>query len=210
MKVCLNFGCGLHPKVSTSEETWINVDKFQQAGVDKVFNLFKVPYPWKDNSIDYIYTSHFVEHIPHSLVPYNLRPSLPWEKLRKRLLEMDGFFSFFEECYRILKPNGVIEVIGPFAWTNGAMQDPTHTRYLVQQTFGYLSQSQMDAYGGKPFDYHLHLNFEVVDPKDIGIEVPVNQDSPDKHMSSDNYENLKRYLNYAQNMSIKLTAIKHG
>lgn len=41
--------------------------------------------PYKDNSVDFIYSEHFIEH-----------------------LSADEAKSFFKECYRVLKPGGVI------------------------------------------------------------------------------------------------------
>ena len=46
--------------------------------------------PYNDQSVDKIYTSHFIEHIPH-------------EK---------GFF-FLQECYRVLKMDGVMRLVVP-------------------------------------------------------------------------------------------------
>ena len=136
----LNLGCGkcILPK----EEGWVNVDKVALPGVDEVMDLFQFPWPWADNSVDYIMASHIVEHIPHQINKY----------------PMEGFFVFFRQVHRILKPNGFITVICPYGMSTGALQDPTHTRLIVPETFGYLSKTA----GEDNWDYDLGYAFEAI------------------------------------------------
>lgn len=62
---------------------------------DVVADLRKAPLPWPDDSADYIYSSHFIEHITHAEARVFLR-----------------------ECHRILKPGGVLRIIWPeFSYT---------------------------------------------------------------------------------------------
>ena len=191
----LNFGCGNRP---IKEEGWVNVDKFDNVEADQVVDLFKMPYPWADNSVDSILASHFIEHIPHSLVPHNM-DTFPWtDPAQLRLLQMDGFFAFFEEVGRILKPGGYIEIECPFGWTNGAFQDPTHTRYIVLQTFGYLHQEPEDD---KPFNYNLRYDFSVSDLQIELIQSPlIQKDTVDTQMA--------HTLNVVRNIKLKLTVNK--
>jgi len=81
----------------------IGVDFVKCEGVDIVHDLTKFPYPFKDESLDAIFSSHFVEHL-------------------------DGFerIKFFNECYRILKPGGKMRLIHPYYKSVRAVQDPTH------------------------------------------------------------------------------------
>lgn len=161
----LNLGCGNRP---IKDEGWVNVDKFDNVGADQVVDLFKMPYPWLDNSIEGILCSHFLEHIPHSLVPHNM-DTFPWSGRQLELLKLDGFFAFFEECYRILKPGGYIEIECPFGWSTGAFQDPTHTRYIVLQTFGYLHRDEAEK--DKPFDYGLRADFIIKEANHAKLEL---------------------------------------
>jgi len=64
-------------------EGWENVDL---PGLD----LSVFPWPWKENSIDEILASHVLEHFD------------------KRI-----GYEFLKECYRILKPGGVLHVAAP-------------------------------------------------------------------------------------------------
>jgi SAM-dependent methyltransferase len=168
----LNLGCGTvifpisetdtpyHIKPEPEEihdGEWINVDKYKNKGVDEQIDLFR--YPWvcengetfEDNSADFIYCSHIVEHIPHE------------PKASKGYVvsgDLDGFFEFFRECWRILKPNGILYVASPFAFSNAGFSDPTHTRYITPSSFSYLCEPTPNT----PFDYHVPMLFEPAGP----------------------------------------------
>ena len=201
-KTCFNFGCGNRRKETSDTEIWVNVDKFGNVGADEVIDLFKMPYPWTDNMADVIYASHFVEHIPHSLVPYNM-DTFPWTNPDQiRLLKLDGFFAFFEECWRILKPNGVIDLEFPYGFSDGAFQDPTHTRYIVLQTLSYLHRDESD---NAPFDYGLRCNFDM-NTIDLKIQ-PVDLSDVEK-----GFDDLSRravnQINIYRNIQVKMVAKK--
>jgi GDP-D-mannose dehydratase len=66
MKMCnykkdtvkINLGCG-----KDIREGWINMDKIDTPNVNIIHNLNEFPYPFGDNSIDYILMSHILEHL---------------------------------------------------------------------------------------------------------------------------------------------------
>ena len=80
----LNLGSG--PLKSPNQ--LFNVDLF---GADINFDLTK-KFPFKDNSIEFIYTSHFLEHLSFN--------------------ELNNLLS---ECYRVLKPDSKISIVVPNA-----------------------------------------------------------------------------------------------
>jgi SAM-dependent methyltransferase len=103
----LNLGCG-----SQTPLDWTNVDYAFGARLAK-FPIFKIlnkkihlfdltwndriyihdltkRFPWKDNSVDIVYTSHTLEHFTRH----------------------DGI-AFLNECCRILKKDGIIRIIVP-------------------------------------------------------------------------------------------------
>ena len=80
----LNLGCGKDHK-----EGYINIDKISVPGVDMAYDLEKLPYPFKNNSVDEIYVSHILEHL-----------DLPVK-------------DFLEEAKRILKTGGIIKLRVP-------------------------------------------------------------------------------------------------
>lgn len=59
-KIMLNIGCGTDYKSG-----WINIDNNSDENIDKLdLNLdLRYPLPFKDNSIDYIFNEHFLEHL---------------------------------------------------------------------------------------------------------------------------------------------------
>lgn len=63
-------------------EGWINIDIEPMADVQ---HDARTPFPYPDNSVFFIFSEHFIEHLNE-----------PEGKL------------FFKECFRILKPGGVI------------------------------------------------------------------------------------------------------
>jgi SAM-dependent methyltransferase len=81
----------------------LGVDISDCKGVDIVYDLTVFPYPFEDESVDAIYSAHFVEH-----------------------LDGNERIKFFNECYRILKPEGKMRLIHPYYKSVRAIQDPTH------------------------------------------------------------------------------------
>jgi predicted SAM-dependent methyltransferase len=146
------------------EPGWINVDKFGHDGIQEQINLWKFPWirssngsPFNSDSIDYIYAAHLIEHIPHEAKISNLIP-LGWKRDYGAMVEdYDGFFVFFNEVWRILKPNGLIHIRVPFGVNYDALCDPTHTRRIVPGSFSYLT----DPSEGQPFDYMIQARFEM-------------------------------------------------
>lgn len=149
---------------------WVNVDAIAQPGVDKVVDLFSYPWPFADKSVDEIWASHIVEHIPHEAhlitsvgsvrvddKPIGYQSIAPSDELRK-CAASDGFYAWFYEVWRILKPDGLIHIVCPYALGIAGMSDPQHRRYVTVSTFGYLAPQGADA----PFDYQLPFAFEAI------------------------------------------------
>lgn len=169
----LNLGCGTvtlpaprplhHALVDEDIYThpdWHNVDRNAAPGVDETVDVFTYPWPWPDNSFDGALASHLVEHIPHApnIPALNGNPNgaymhcgsywqqnvIEWRRRAEYLATLqDGWFVFFAELHRVLKPDAVAHILVPHAHSDGAMGDPTHTRYVMPHTFGYF-----DADGG--------------------------------------------------------------
>jgi SAM-dependent methyltransferase len=104
----LHLGCGRSYKVG-----WVNVDCMARLKPDMVVDLTKFPWPWEDNSVDAIYSSHVFEHLPNTV-------------------------ETMDECHRILKPGGTLECVVPFAMSTVYMQDPTHCRPWTEATLDYF------------------------------------------------------------------------
>ena len=100
----LNLGCGKRKL----KGNWINVDKYKNENVDIVHNLNVFPYPFKDNSINHIYMYHVLEHLEN---PYDV----------------------LMECYRILKPDGIIEIYVPHK-NHLSAYDIAHRNYFSERS----------------------------------------------------------------------------
>ena len=103
----LNLGCGSQTPIG-----WLNVDYAMGAWLAKipvlcsVSNKLKIinfdwpeniflydlrkKFPWKDNSVDVVYSSHTLEHLSRN----------------------EGL-HFLKECYRVLNSGGIIRIIVP-------------------------------------------------------------------------------------------------
>jgi SAM-dependent methyltransferase len=177
----LNLGCGVYPFPYAREAVpnpehnlplpdevfepgWCNVDKHAAPGVQEQINLFRFPWirssngsPFNDSSVDYIWAAHLAEHIPHEVKAARGLPGVLAKQYEAMVLDLDGFFVFFAECWRVLKPGGLMHVRFPYATSYPSLNDPTHTRYLTPGSFGYLKARE----GSAPFDYDVPCNFEL-------------------------------------------------
>lgn len=124
----LDLACGQSPA-----EGFDGVDIW--PGAKHVVNLMKYPWPWPDGSIAELRCSHFAEHIPMIYVD-DAGDEVPMGTPGAR----DALFRFFDECHRVLAPEGWLEVIVPAAKNHRGFQDPTHRRFFVPETFFYLSR----------------------------------------------------------------------
>jgi len=86
----IDIGCGNNKK-----EGCIGVDKFDLEGVDCCIDLTQERLPFADGSVEYIYSSHFIEHLPNAQ-------------------------TFWIEVGRVAKKNAVIEIWCPYGNTNEA------------------------------------------------------------------------------------------
>jgi len=109
-KIFLNLGCGKDIKKSTVDIEWINVDRIHFSGVDKVFDLNKYPYPFNDNSVDFVHC--------HGVLEY-----------------LDDVVAALAEIYRILKKNGFAEILVPYCGHAMAFIDPSNKHYFSYNSF---------------------------------------------------------------------------
>lgn len=79
----LNIGCG-----NNFHSDWINLDLYKSK--DVLYHNIKKKLPFINNSVDVIYHSHVLEH-----------------------LEKDEAENFIKDCFRILKPGGIMRVVVP-------------------------------------------------------------------------------------------------
>ena len=134
----LDLACGQMPR-----DGFEGVDVW--SGARHVVDLLTFPWHWRDSSVDELNCSHFIEHIPTERTPAG----------------QDMFFAFFDECWRILKPGALFFVQCPNARSNRAFQDPTHRRFIVAETFLYLSAEWRKSSGLTHYDVKCDFKIDV-------------------------------------------------
>lgn len=87
---------------NNKRQGFLGVDSIKFPNVDLVHDL-RQPWPWADNSIEEAHSSHFLEHL---------------ERLER--------VHFFNELYRVLKPDAKATIITPHWSSCRAYGDPTH------------------------------------------------------------------------------------
>jgi len=138
----LDLACG-----QSTREGYEGVDVWPEA--KHVWDLQKYPWPWADNSCSDLHCSHYIEHIPMEMV----------DGLKSG--KTDGLLRFFDECWRILVPGGVLDILTPNARCNRAFQDPTHRRFIVQETFLYVDANWRKINKLDHYNVHCHYEFSV-------------------------------------------------
>lgn len=129
----LNLACG-HKKL----DGFLGVDMLRHSNVDIVHDLKQYPWPFDDNSVDEIICEHFIEHL-------------------------DGLerLPFFDECWRIMKPEATMLCITPGAFTSRYMQDPTHKfPMVVWEFYNYLNADVRKKDGLDHCPVHCNFYFE--------------------------------------------------
>jgi hypothetical protein len=116
----LDLACG-----QSKREGYFGVDVIETDDADQVLDLLRFPWPFADDSVEEVFCSHFVEHVPH------WRPWFPDNR--------DGLDLFMDEIWRICKPDATVEIVHPYGMSKRALQDPTHCRYIIEDTWPYYS-----------------------------------------------------------------------
>lgn len=151
----LDLGCGQNPK-----EGHEGVDLYGDKATHKV-DLFKFPWPFKDNSVDEINSSHFLEHIPaREVEERDLTGTNPGNN-RDLFVGQDMFFAFMDECHRIMKIDGWMNIVVPSGRSNRAFWDPTHRRFFMQETFLYLNRDWRKQNGLDHYRVNCHFGCDV-------------------------------------------------
>lgn len=197
---------------------WHNVDRNAEPGIDECVDLFTYPWPWADNSFDGALCTHILEHVPHEV-----RTSQPFpehhpdvfmkdylrehaeynraiDELRYRY--QDGWYAFMAELYRVLTDGALVHILSPYGWSQGAITDPTHARYLTEQTFTH----SMKPDPGSPFKYETGgIHFEMDQPAVYHVTEMFQhlKDNPVEFTRA-----LQTRLNVVYEFYVKLRAVK--
>lgn len=124
----INLGCG-----QIKIPDFVNVDKNPKVNPD-VLELLDMPvWSFPSDHFTFAIISHLIEHIKF----------LP---------------DFMEELYRIMAPDSLVFISCPYAWSNQAIEDPTHVRMINENSMAYFSRN---PYLGKDNGYEFRCDFNV-------------------------------------------------
>ena len=109
----LDIGCG-RKKIAGA----IGIDYSCLSDADISLNLNVDKFPFDDNSVDFAYSSHTLEH-----------------------LTIDGFFNVMSEVYRVLKPDCQFQIVVPYFLTSINLANPFHNNNICfnEHTFRFFS-----------------------------------------------------------------------
>ena len=133
MRKGLNLGSGTNPSKSTEDIEYINIDIAQLDGVDMIYDLNDIPYPFEDETFDLIIMHDIIEHL-------------------------DKPIEVFKECYRLLKTGGKINLKVVHWSYRYTYSDPQHKHAFGERYFRVLT-GEIRAYY---LDFHfkdLKINY---------------------------------------------------
>lgn len=164
----LNLGAGWDPT-----EGYLRLDRTDVGNPDVIATV--PPIPLEDDRFVEVRAFHVLEHIP-----------------REKLVEL------MNECWRVLKMGGYMEIEVPVFPSDAAMADPTHISFFVAATFDYFVRGgQFDGerrlYGLKPWE----LTDRVRDPMKMFLRVRLRKVEE---------ESDKPYFNISAGMNGETTA----
>ena len=99
----LNLGCG-----GKKLAGWINVDKFETAATDLIFDMEVFPWPSPDDSVDEVLMAHVLEHLG---------------------AQTSVYLGIIKELYRVCRDGAKIKIAVPHPRHDNFLSDPTHARY---------------------------------------------------------------------------------
>lgn len=150
----LDVGCG-----ENKEKGWVGLDRRSLPGIEFVQEVEETPWNIPDNSCALIRMVHLWEHLR------------PWKTL-----------EVMDEMWRIMAPEGQLQLTLPYGWSHGFVQDPTHCNPANETTWQYFDPSfsaLYKIYNPKPWklvncQYQVQGNMlAVLEPRKDGDPNPI-------------------------------------
>jgi SAM-dependent methyltransferase len=129
----LNLGAGRRPiKGAVNHDICLDL---QRPWITVAHNLSQLPWPWEDNSFDRIVARAVLEHIDIDLV------------------------ASLNECWRILRPKGILYVKLPFWNSDIAHADPTHRWFFSLRSFDQFDPNRRR---GQEYDFYTDRHWRII------------------------------------------------
>lgn len=125
----LNVGSG-----TDIRKGYVNLDKFKFDGTDIIWDIDKIPFPFKDSSFSEILIKHVIEHV-------------------------NDVVAFMSEIYRISKPGAKIFIEAPYFSGVDAVGDPTHKHFFAAKTFDFFEKGKLG--NENYFEQSQKIDFKV-------------------------------------------------
>ena len=146
----LQLGCGrtrLAPALESGEPIEaIALDADCTVNPDVVCCLGKDRLPFPDDTFDIAVAIHVLEHIGTQG-------------------ETAGWFQFWEDLYRVLKPDGRLEFVAPWWQSVWGWGDPSHTRLLSPEALYFFQQANYRIPGSPISPFRIQCDFVPSDYK---------------------------------------------
>ena len=155
----LLIGCGVQRKkvLSSNGPEWgelTTLDINPDHKPDVLWDLTQLPLPFDEDSFDAIHAYEVLEHTGQQG-------------------DYKFFFTQFSDFWRILRPSGILFGTCPSRKSVWAWGDPSHTRIIQPENFGFLHQPSYTDNIGKTtmsdFRYLYKADFEPVYVNDDGV-----------------------------------------
>lgn len=166
----LDIACG-----QNKQEGFTGVDISTECDADVIHDLTKFPWPFEDDSVEEAFCSHYVEHTP-------------------------DLMAFMDECWRVMEDGAQIRIVHPYAKSDRAFQDPTHTRFIPEATWYYFSKEWREQQ--KLDHYPIVCNFQIVN-------IVASFNPPwDRRSAEAQQFGITHYWNVVSDLAVDLKAIK--
>ena len=132
----LNLGCGTKPMAGA-----FNHDRTKHHPyVDMAFDLNEYPWPL-EAAYDEIHASDVLEHLDNAV----------WA---------------LEECWRLLKPGGILQLRVPYGMGENALTDPTHRTHFMPKSMDYFIRGTEFE---KEYGYYAKMRWKLIESHwDVG------------------------------------------
>ena len=190
-RVILNAGCGRTAEKEKGEKgnpdaKVIYLDIRDNVGADVVHDLNMLPLPFTNNYFDEIILSHIIEH-------------------------MDNVYPFFEEIHRVLKPNGVVDIVVPHYTDWTYWRDPGHKLHFNSYSFDRFQDTKGHHFDTKyPFKIEkLEVNLQNL-WKYLGLEYLINLSIRSRPLRSIRkfWESYLSFIIRGVTVKVRMSAIK--
>lgn len=159
----LDLGCG------TLKKARLGIDRHWAPGVDLLMDMDSLT--WVPAPSDYPEEAHAVAYRSMETCK-NMSGHLPFPDesiesiVSHHMLEHigDGFLHLMDECWRVIKPGGVLRAITPLFPSTSAVEDPDHKRYFMERSFHTFEGAADGTHWHEGFSVpYTDCRFEIVD-----------------------------------------------